>query len=145
MNSSMKLILLIQFASTWTMVGVIWFVQVVHYPLFSRVGSSDYRGYMAWHMNLTGWVVIPPMLLEAITAVLLVFQAAPGDQRAAAWIGLALLGVVWGSTWLLQVPRHRQLAGAGFDDRTHAVLVATNWIRTIAWSLRGLLVCWWLW
>ena len=33
------LILLIHTAATWYLVGLVWFVQVVHYPLFSRVGG----------------------------------------------------------------------------------------------------------
>ncbi len=54
------------------MVGVIWFVQVVHYPLFSRVGDSGFAAYSGAHSRLTGFVVGPPMLVEAATAVALV-------------------------------------------------------------------------
>ena len=57
----------------------------------------------------------------------------------AAWLGLGLLGLIWLSTWRLQVPRHGELAH-GFDARAHCRLVDTNWIRTIAWSLRAVLV-----
>ena len=42
---------------------------------------------------------------------------------------------------LLQVPRHNALA-RGFDGPAHAALVATNWVRTAAWSLRALLLVW---
>ena len=143
MLPSMKLTLLLQFASTWTMIGIIWFVQVVHYPLFARVDGPAYRRFMADHTRLTGWVVGPPMLVEAAAAVLLVTQADSGVQSIAAWAGVVLVGVIWASTWLLQVPRHRQLAG-GFDAQAHAALVSTNWIRVIAWSLRGVLAGWWL-
>lgn len=143
MSDSMKLTVLVQFVSTWTMIGVIWFVQVVHYPLFACVGGSTYRQYMAAHVRRTGWVVGPPMLLEAAAALRLLGQALPGAERLAAWSGVLLLGGIWASTWLLQVPRHHQLA-AGFDPRAHAALVSTNWIRTFSWSLRGLLALWWL-
>ena len=143
MTSTMKLTLLAQFASTWSMIGIIWFVQIVHYPLFAGVGGPQYRRYMAGHTRLTGWVVGPPMLLEAATSVLLVFQAPPGVEARAAWLGAILLGLIWASTWLLQVPRHGQLAGE-FHPRVHAALVSTNWVRTIAWSLRGGLTVWWL-
>jgi hypothetical protein len=36
----------------------------------------------------------------------------------------------------VQIPLHNQLA-LGFDLSVHRKLVATNWWRTIAWSLRG--------
>ena len=57
------------------------------------------------------------------------------------WLGVGLLVVIWLSTFLLQVPRHRTLE-SGFDISVHRRLVGTNWIRTFAWSLRGLLVLW---
>jgi hypothetical protein len=47
--------------------------------------------------------------------------------------------VIWLSTALLQVPRHRALE-AGFDPAAHRALVATNWIRTVAWTARGFLL-----
>ena len=60
---------------------------------------------------------------------------------AAALIGLALVVVVWLSTALLQVPRHTNL-GSGFDRRAWSRLMLSNWVRTVAWSARGVLVLW---
>jgi hypothetical protein len=64
--------------------GLIWFVQVVHYPLFHKVGVSGFSGYEKAHMRLTSFVVIPLMLGELVSALLLPFlnndsvpQAAP--------------------------------------------------------------------
>ena len=56
-------------------------------------------------------------------------------------IGLALVTLIWLSTALLQVPCHEDLSN-GFDTEIHRRLVATNWIRTVAWSLRSLLATW---
>ena len=49
---------------------------------------------------------------------------------------------IWLSTFALQVPRHDELRG-GFDARAHEQLVGTNWIRTVLWTLRGV-VCLWM-
>jgi hypothetical protein len=130
-------------AATLWMVGLIWFVQVVHYPLFARVGRQRFAAYEAAHTRRTGWVVGPPMLVEAATAVLLAGAPPEGVTRTAAWAGLGLLGTIWLSTALLQVPAHRRLE-RGFDAAAHRRLVATNWIRTVAWSLRGALALSWL-
>jgi hypothetical protein len=81
------------------------------------------------------------VLIEAITALALVALPMPKVPYPLPWLGVGLLVVLWVSTWLLQVPRHRDLA-AGFETSAHRRLVATNWIRTSAWSLRGLLVLW---
>jgi hypothetical protein len=133
--------LLAHLAATLYMVGVVWFVQVVHYPLFSRVGPEKFSLYSEAHSRLTTYVVGPPMLAEAATALLLVFRRPEGVPLAAALTGLALVVVVWLSTALLQVPRHTTL-GSGFDRRAWSGLVLSNWVRTVAWSARGGLVLW---
>jgi hypothetical protein len=133
--------LLAHLAATLYMVGVVWFVQVVHYPLFSRVGPEKFSLYSEAHSRLTTYVVGPPMLTEAATALLLVFRRPEGVPLAAALTGLALVVVVWLSTALLQVPRHTTL-GSGFDRRAWSGLVLSNWVRTVAWSARGGLVLW---
>lgn len=132
----MQVLLLAHLAATLMMVGIIWFVQVVHYPLFSQVGAAGFPAYADAHSRLTTYVVGPPMLVEAATAVLLVFVRPAGVPVYFAWIGLVLLAVVWLSTALLQVPRHTKL-GLGFDNAEWAGLVSTNWVRTAAWSLRA--------
>ena len=123
--------------ATLTMVGLIWFVQVVHYPLLSRLDPAG----IAEHQRRTGYVVAAPMAVEAVTAALLVVDRPGGVPAAAAWIGAALVAVVWASTAFLQVPEHRALAGGTGDVRR---LVAGNWVRTAAWSGRGAVVAWML-
>jgi hypothetical protein len=140
-DSLVKYVLLVNLAATLFMVGIIWFVQVVHYPLFARVGSRGFILYSKAHSRLTTYVVGPPMLVEASTTLLLVFRRPEGIPLAATLIGLALVAVVWLSTGLLQVPRHTTL-GSGFDQTTWSGLVLSNWVRTVAWSARGVLVLW---
>ena len=128
-------------AATWFMAGLHWFVQVVHYPLFSRVGGEGFALYSEAHSRLTTYVVGPPMLVEAATGLLLVFRRPAEIPLWAALVGLALVGLIWASTALLQVPRHTAL-GSGFDRAALSGLVLTNWVRTAAWSVRGALVLW---
>ncbi len=117
--------------ATLFMTGLIWFVQVVHYPLFRRLGATDAAAYAREHARRTGWVVGPVMLLELGLALTLATRGGP-----AAWLALALLGVIWASTAGIQVPLHRRLA---VDPDPVAIerLVRTNWIRTGAWTLRS--------
>ncbi len=133
----MKSALLVQLASTLFMVGLIWFVQIVHYPLFAAVPESASAAYERAHTERTTWVVIVPMLIELASAIWL--ATLPGEDRALRYVGLALLAVVWASTFFLQVPMHEKLA-SGFDTGAHARLVLTNWVRTLAWTARGGLV-----
>ncbi len=116
--------------------GLIWWVQLVHYPLFARVGAEAFRGFHRQHVRRATWVAAPAMTLEAFTGVLLLWER-PADPLC--WLGIVLLAVIWGSTAALQVPLHRRLE-EGFDPRVLARLVRSNWLRTAAWSLRAVLV-----
>ncbi len=135
-------ILVAQIASTLFMAGVIAVVQVVHYPLFARVGASAFAAYEVEHRMRISFVVMLPMLVELGTAAWIAWRPPPSVPPWSAWFGLALLAVVWLSTFFLQVPLHERLS-RGFDPVAIAALVRGNAIRTAAWSLRALLVTWW--
>ena len=137
MNGS--LIFALNVMATWYMVGLIWMVQIVHYNMFDRVGADGFKRYEADHSRLITPIVGPPMLVEIITAAMLLLFAPAGFPRWAAILGLAMVIVIWLSTVLLQIPAHNQLMN-GFDPAAYRKLVHTNWIRTILWSARGVLV-----
>jgi hypothetical protein len=134
----MRPLLLAHAAATWALVGLIWTVQLVQYPLFADVGPDAFPAFHARHTRQITWVVAPLMLAELATAVLLVARGPASPWLLASLVPLA---AVWLSTWLVQVPLHDRLAD-GFDAAAHGRLVATNWIRTAAWTLRG--ACVWL-
>lgn len=134
-----NLLWLAHLAATLFLVGLIWVVQVVHYPLFANVGADHFGDYGRRHARLITWVVAPTMLTEGVTAGLLFAVRPPGLSVPVLVVAAGLLVVVWGSTWLVQIPCHDRL-GRGFDPATHRRLVRTNWVRTAAWTLRGLLV-----
>jgi hypothetical protein len=136
----MKLIL-IHAAATLFMIGVIWFVQVVHYPMFNRVSPEVFVQYETDHQRFTSWVVIPPMVIELITAFLIWRRPPEGIPLNLAAIGFFMVVAIWLSTFLLQVPEHNRLM-AGFQEAAHRRLVGTNWIRTVLWTLRGGIAVW---
>ena len=129
---------------TFGLTGIIWLVQIVHYPLFKFVGNQNYKEFHQSHMNWISFVVAPTMIIEALTAGLIIFYPPNSAQNWQLWTGLVLVAVVWASTFFLQVPLHEKLAN-GFDQGTHNALVNTNWIRTIAWTLRAALILWLAW
>ncbi len=139
----MRILLLLQVLSTLSMFGLIWFVQVVHYPLFARVGS-DFTAYAADHATRTTYVVAPLMVVELATGALLLRPVwRPGAVHAdEAVVGAVLIAVIWLATALVQVPLHNTLQ-TRFDAGKVTRLVRTNWIRTFAWSLRAVLVLMW--
>ena len=134
MNGSALLV--VNLIATWYMVGLIWMVQIVHYNLFDRVGLEQFQQYEADHNRLITPIVGVPMLFELATAVLLLVAAPDSFPRWAAIVGLVLIGLIWLSTVMLQIPCHTQLLN-GFDEATYRRLVNGNWIRTGLWTVRG--------
>jgi hypothetical protein len=128
--------LLLHAGVTCAMAGLIWFVQVVHYPLFSYVGGASFIPFHTAHARLTTLVVGPLMVVEAVTSVGLLWMRPAGVAAGLLWTGVLLVALLWATTFLLAVPRHAGLAG-GFDPAVHAGLVAINWVRTIAWTAHG--------
>jgi hypothetical protein len=123
------------------MAGIIWFVQVVHYPLFALAGRESFGLYEAQHATRTGWVVAPLMCVELGTTLLFLFsRLRPAAVPAVyGWVGAALVLLIWLSTFFVQVPLHNRLS-AGYDPAAAAQLVATNWVRTVAWTARAILM-----
>ena len=137
-----RAVFLTHLGATLFMTGVIWVVQVVHYRLFDRVGADVFVRYEADHSRLITWIVLPAMTLELLAAVWLAVVRPvplPGVR-----LGLLLVVVIWAATFFLSVPAHRILA-QGFDQTAYRRLIDTNWLRTVAWSVRSGLALWWTW
>jgi hypothetical protein len=132
------MLLRLHLAATLFMTGVIWFVQVVHYPLLARVPPEAIPAYQAANVWTTASLVAVPMWIEGVTAVLLLWRRPPGLPVNPLRLGLALLAVIWLSTWQLELPRHEALRTA-FDPATLRSLIDTNWVRTAAWTARSAL------
>ena len=120
--------------ATVFMVGLIWFVQVVHYPLFNRISGDASIQYAAEHQRRTAWVVGLPMLVEGITTLWLFFD--PINGRLLPLLGGLVLMKIHLSTVFLQVPLHKKLS-QGYEREVVRKLVATNWVRTIGWTIRA--------
>lgn len=137
----MSWLMLGQLGSTLPLVGLIWFVQLVAYPLFADAGALEQAAFLAYHRRHSEritFIVLPLMLTELLAAG--AWLVVPrGVPRSAAVLGFALVVVAWLCTGLVSVPRHEEL-GRGFDARAHSRLVTTNWIRTACWTARGILL-----
>jgi hypothetical protein len=124
--------------STLMMTGLIWFVQLVHYPLFAYVGDQEFNRFEKQHVRRTTWIVAPLMIIEAATAIGLALLS---WSRPCWWwtiLGTILIVIIWGSTAFLQVPCHKAL-DERLDPFVVKRLIRTNWIRTIAWTVRSVL------
>lgn len=128
--------ILVHAAATWAMVGFIWTIQLVQYPLLAVVGPDDFATYVEGHQRRVVVVLGMFAVVEVISA------AAVGWASDAVplwlWLGAgALLVAIWIATAVFFAPLHGRLAADGFDAGRVHLLVATNWFRTVAWTIRG--------
>ncbi|MBU6376056.1 MAG: hypothetical protein KGQ59_08680 [Bdellovibrionales bacterium] len=133
----------IHFACVAFMTGLIWLIQMVHYPLMNRVSPEQFVEFHHAHSARITGIVAPVMGLELLSAAILVFlgqTVSKSPRLEELCLGLSL--GVFAATAFLSVPLHHRLA-RGFDSRAHQWLVRTNWVRTILWSVH-LGVCLWM-
>lgn len=127
--------LLAHLAVTWAMVGVIWTVQLLQYPLMARVPADGFIGFEQAHQRRITAVLALFAPLEIVTAVAVAF-AVPEVPRWLSFGAGAVLAAVWVATAAFYGPLHGRLS-TGFDPALHRLLVRANWVRTVAWTLRG--------
>jgi hypothetical protein len=128
---------------TFILMGLIWCVQLVNYPLFPWIDKDKFCRFEKEHQKRISIIVVPLMLLECFFAVLMLTLARNSFDKKIAFILFGLLLLIWISTFCLQVPEHLELSN-GFNLKSVKKLVLTNWIRTAAWTLRSLLLLWML-
>lgn len=134
--------LLLHMAATWAMVGFIWTIQVLQYPLMAEVPPDGFRRFEAVHQRRVTAVIALFGPLEVVMAALVFLTV----DTVPTWLSFgsgAVLAAIWTSTAFFYAPLHARLAD-GFDHRLHRRLVSTNWFRTIAWTARGIAAAWML-
>lgn len=125
----------VHLAGTSAMVGFIWTIQLLSYPMMAAVPADDFPAYEAAHTRRVTrtLVVIAPVEVVAAAGVALFVPGVPGWLSIGA--GLVLVAI-WVSTGVFYAPIHGRLS-SGFDAALHRRLVTTNWLRTVAWTARG--------
>ena len=118
------------------MFGVIWIVQVVHYPLMRFVSAEQFNRFETAHRVRISWVVGPLMAVEGVCVLAFLFAPPAGLVWWLPWAGAAAEAVAIGTTVFVSAPLHERL-NAHFDQASLDRLVATNWVRTFAWTARA--------
>ena len=67
-------VFIIHFSTTLFMTGLVWMVQIVHYPLFKNVGSEQFLHYEKQHSKLITYIVAPVMSFELVSGIILVIN-----------------------------------------------------------------------
>ena len=139
-----RTIRVIHVAATLFMVGLIWTIHYVHYPLFANVGESTYVSFQAEHVERIGKLLFVPWLTEGITLLGILALAFLGGHKALripSVINGAAMAVVLVISGFWSAPTHAKLTD-GFDKSLHDQLMTVNLIRTLAWTVCGICAVW---
>ena len=129
--------LILHLIATSVMVGVIWVVQLVHYPSFHFIESKQYTTFQRFHMSRISYVVVPAMLTELSTLIFLIIFMDQIDTLVT--VSGLLLIIIWLMTAVFFSGAHQKLT-SGYDKTVVNNLVKLNWGRTLLWTLRLLLI-----
>lgn len=138
----MVAVLVAQLVAVLWLAGMIWTIQVVHYPLFELVGG-DFVSYEAMHSSRISLLLLGPWVVQGVTTAWILLARPVGVPGWMVWAAAALAAATVIVTVLVSVPQHA-LLGDGFDVVAHATLVRTNWWRVAAWSGHAVLAVWML-
>ncbi len=128
--------LMIHIISTSIMVGVIWVIQLVHYPSFKYVNESDYIIFQKYHMSNISYIVFPVMFTELITALIILFF---GEKSLFFVLSLICLFLIWVITGVLFTKYHSILK-EGKDLMIIEKMIKANWIRALLWTMRLIMI-----
>ncbi len=136
----LKQLMVAQLVVTAALTGLIWIVQLVHYPGFRYVDHTQFSSFQQHHMRSISYIVVPLMLVEVVLSCWLQIDYWNRDEMYIITTANVLLVVIWVATFFVSTPIHSKLLTQGYNEILINKLVDTNWIRTVLWSARTLIL-----
>ncbi len=135
----MSFIFLFNLVLSFVAVGLIWTIQLVHYPSMRYISKDKFSAYHNFHSIRISILAMPLMFGELVTSIMLWYQNFNNAIQTVFLVNLIIVVLIWLSTFLIQVPLHNALSK---DKNTEKLskLIFTNWIRTILWTSRSILM-----
>lgn len=119
--------------------GQMWVLQLMHYPLYRDIGGAEFAAYVAANNRHAVLPAILPSLATLVLSIVLVFRRPPMLSVALVLAGVACNVAVLLSTLVWQGRLHGELARVGKSDVLIDRLVATNWVRTLSFTVQAAL------
>jgi len=132
----MNSIFIVNLFSSFFLCGLIWTIQIVHYPYFIFTDSEQHQQAMNFHRARISFIVVPAMLTELLSSAWLTFTATEFIWLHTA--GFIIVLLIWVITFAKQVPLHSNLANQ-FSRTDINNLVKSNRWRTILWTLKSVI------
>lgn len=132
-------VFILHLISTFFMVGVIWVVQIVHYPSFYFIDKQKYQVFQEFHMHKISMIVVPMMVLEIFSGLILIFNFYHNNGHTTFYLSVFMLICIWTITGSIFTKLHNELL-KGYDKSIIKKIIEWNWSRTLLWTLRLFLI-----
>jgi hypothetical protein len=143
-SSSHSLILVLFIGFSLYNMGNMMSLQLQHYSLYPLINPDNFLKYIKGNNKAALLPAIIPGLTNIVLSIVLVIKKPETVSSAFVYIGLTMNLVAITSTIIWQARIQGQMAGTGFDAMKIQTLISTNWIRTIAYSVNGIMSIWFL-
>ncbi len=130
------MILIINLVAAAFLAGLSWYLQIVHYPLFTYVDKRSFLEYHIYYLKTNTFLIFIPMLIEGVFTILFAFDHSDLIHTAIPFLCLCLSTGMWLITFSHIAPLHDKLTADGLDDETVKKLIEMNWVRTIGWTMK---------
>ena len=135
----MSFVFLFNLVLSFIAVGLIWTIQLVHYPSMRYIPKDKFQEYHNFHSTKISILAMPLMFAELATSIMLWCQNLNNAIQTLFLINLIIVVLIWLSTFLIQVPLHNALSKEKNTEKL-SKLISSNWIRTLLWSTRSFLM-----
>ncbi len=125
----------IQIVCNSYLVSLVFMTQFITYPTFLHIDKDKFSEYHRKYVNNISFIVAPVMLIELLTLFLIAYFS----KDFLIIKSLILLLVIWLTTFFIMIPSHNRISKS-FNKKEIISLINYNWVRTILWSFKLLLI-----
>ena len=125
----------IQIVCNSYLVSLVFMTQFITYPTFLNIDKDKFSDYHRKYVNNISFIVAPVMLIELLTLILIAYFS----KDFLIIKSLILLLVIWLTTFFIMIPSHNRISKS-FNIKEIKSLINYNWIRTILWSFKLLVI-----
>lgn len=138
-----EILFTMQLFSTFFLTGLIWVIQLVHYPSFHYIEENIFSTFAQFHSKRITRIVLPMMFIELISAFIILLASDLGQLSFTLFIvNFVIIVLIWSCTFCLSMPCHKELMRE-INKPIINKLIRTNWPRTVLWSFKSLLLIFW--
>ena len=114
----------------FSLVVLIWLVQIVIYPGFTYYSPA---ALMKWHEKYTRriTVLVIPLMLGQLFLTIYCLVLLPSAHTIGTTV---MLIIIWLLTFLFFVPQHQNISKGKMTEQSLILLIKTNWWRTALWT-----------